>query len=93
MATFSPVLPHEPYPGYDAEMALRFAVSCLQCEPPAPCTLGCPQQADVPALMRWVGQAGCAGFSLRRWAQAQEEAAARAVLADISAAYNPELAA
>jgi NADPH-dependent glutamate synthase beta subunit-like oxidoreductase len=88
MNAFSPVLTPEPYPGYDAEIALRFAVSCLQCEPPAPCTQACPQGADVPALMRWVGQAGCAGFSLRRWAQAQEEAAERAVVSDISDSYN-----
>jgi hypothetical protein len=38
--------------------------------------------------MRWVGQAGCAGFSLARWAQAQEAAAERDVIADISDSFN-----
>ncbi len=88
MDTQTPEILPEPYPGYDAEIALRFALSCLDCLSPAPCIAGCPQNADIPTVMRWIGQAGCAGFSLERWAEAQGEHAAAEIASQINAAYR-----
>jgi hypothetical protein len=78
----------EPYPGYDAEVAVRFALSCLQCPDPAPCVSHCQQGADIPGVMRWIGQTGCAGFSLMNWARLQDEAAASQTAGELCAAYN-----
>jgi hypothetical protein len=57
----------DPYLGYDARQVARYASACLQCRPPAPCTLACPRGADVPGVMRVAGQAACEGLSLTRW--------------------------
>lgn len=77
----------EPYPGYDAEIAVQFALSCLQCDDPAPCITNCRQHADIRGVMRWIGQTGCEGFSLTRWAALQEEAAERQTARAITNAY------
>ncbi len=78
----------EPYPGYNSDIAVRFALSCLQCLDPAPCQVNCPQGADVRGVMRWIGQTGCAGFSLARWAAAQEEMATQQVTAQVAERYR-----
>lgn len=78
----------EPYPGYDAEIAMRFALSCLQCADPAPCISNCRQHADIRGVMRWIGQNGCEGFSITRWATLIEEAAERQAAAAVTEAYN-----
>jgi hypothetical protein len=78
----------EPYPGYDAEVALRFALSCLQCPDPAPCISNCRQNADIRGVMRWVGQNGCAGFSLTRWAALLDETAERQAATALTETYN-----
>jgi Fe-S-cluster-containing dehydrogenase component len=78
----------EPYPGNDADLAIRFALSCLQCLDPAPCTANCPQGADVRGVMRWIGQTGCAGFSLARWAAAHEQPPEQQVTEHLFEKYN-----
>lgn len=78
----------EPYAGHDAESALRFALACLQCADPAPCIAHCPQQADIRGVMRWIGQRGCEGFSLTRWAAMQDEHAERLAAEAVTYAYN-----
>ncbi len=84
----TPIVEAEPYPGYDVDLAIRFALSCLQCLDPAPCTTNCPQGVDVRGVMRWIGQTGCAGFSLARWAAAQERFAERQVTEQLCEKYN-----
>jgi len=78
----------EPYPGYDAEIAMQFALSCLQCADPAPCITNCRQHADIRGMMRWIGQAGCEGFSILRLAALRDEQAARQTAEAVTAAYN-----
>lgn len=71
-----------------AQAAMRWAVCCAQCEDPAPCTAACPQRADIPAVMRWLGQSGCAGFSPERWRAVCEQVAEQEAAAAIAAVYN-----
>jgi hypothetical protein len=88
VSRYVPATDSEPFPGCEAEAALSIAAACLLCGAPAPCTLACPQQAAVPAVMRWIGRNGCAGFSLQRWAAACEAAERRYITDQIAAAYN-----
>jgi len=78
----------EPYPGYDAEIAVQFALSCLQCADPAPCITNCRQHADIRGIMRWIGETGCQGFSIRRLAALRDEQAEREAIGAVAAAYN-----
>ncbi len=72
----------------EAEAAVRWALSCVQCGDPAPCTAGCPQQADIPAVMRWLGRSGCTGFSRERWLAVCEQVAEQEAASAIADAYN-----
>ena len=60
-------MPKDPYLGYDAVQVAHAAAACLQCIYPAPCTLACGHQADIPGVMRLAGQAACEGLALQRW--------------------------
>jgi NADPH-dependent glutamate synthase beta subunit-like oxidoreductase len=57
----------DPSLGYDALEVARMASACLQCVSPAPCTLACSRQADIPRVMRLAGQAARDGLQLTRW--------------------------
>lgn len=78
----------EPFPGYDAEIAKRFAMTCLQCAYPAPCMVACPHNANVPGMLRWVTAVGCSSGTLQTWVAAQEQVAVAQVEEQICAAYN-----
>ncbi len=80
--------PRDPYLGYDAERAARLAAACLQCLPPAPCTLACPRGGDLPRLVRLVGQAACEGLALPRWFQDEEQVESDRICDAIADAYN-----
>ncbi len=84
----TPIVEPEPYPACDADLAVRFALACLQCLDPAPCTVSCPQGADVRGVMRWIGQTGCAGFSLARWAAARDRVAEQQAAQQVFETYN-----
>jgi NADPH-dependent glutamate synthase beta subunit-like oxidoreductase len=81
------MIPKDPYREYDAAEAARMVLSCLDCDP-APCTLNCPQHADIRAVMQLTRQAACAGLPLVRWFRSPEEIAAAAVSDQICDAYN-----
>lgn len=60
-------LPKDPYLGYDPHQMMRLAAACLQCAAPAPCTVACRREADIPRVIRLAGQAACEGLALSRW--------------------------
>ncbi|OGO15442.1 MAG: hypothetical protein A2Y93_07930 [Chloroflexi bacterium RBG_13_68_17] len=80
--------PRDPYLGYDAEQAACMAAACLQCLPPAPCTLACPRGSDLPRLVRLVGQAACEGLSLPRWFRDEEQVESARICDAITDSYN-----
>lgn len=81
-------IPKNPYLGYDAQEIARVAGACLQCRAPAPCTLVCPRQTDIPRVMGLAGQAACEGLNLTRWFWEQERVEAARICDQISDAYN-----
>ena len=81
-------VPNDPYLGYEAAAVARAAAACLQCTPPAPCTLSCPQQTDIPGVMRMAGRAACEGLSLIRWFQDHERVESARICDAISDSYN-----
>lgn len=81
-------LPKDPYLGYDAVKAARAATACLQCASPAPCTLACPREADIPRVMRIAGQAACEGLQLTRWFWDEERVESARICDAITDAYN-----
>ena len=81
-------IPNDPYLGYDAVDVARTASACLQCPSPAPCTLSCSRQADIPRVMRLVGQAACEGLQLTRWLWEDERVEAARISDAITDAYN-----
>ena len=81
-------VPNDPYLGYDAIEIARMASACLQCNTPAPCTLSCSRQADIPRVMRLAGQAACEGLQLTRWFWEEERIEAARITDSISDVYN-----
>lgn len=81
-------IPKDPYLGYQAPQVARQAVACLHCAPPAPCTLACPNQSDIPGVMRLAGHAACEGLALRRWFCDQERVEAARITDAITDVYN-----
>ena len=81
-------LPRDPYLGYDVRQVARMAVSCLQCASPAPCTLACAREADIPRVMRMAGQAACEGLALSRWFWDEERVQAARITDAICDTYN-----
>jgi NADPH-dependent glutamate synthase beta subunit-like oxidoreductase len=81
-------IPKDPYLGHDAVDVVRMASACLHCPPPAPCTLSCAHQADIPRVMRLAGQAACEGLHLTRWFWDEESIASARICDDITDAYN-----
>jgi hypothetical protein len=81
-------IPRDPYLGYDALRVARMAAACLQCSAPAPCTLACSHQTDIPAVMRLAGQAACEGLSLPRWFWDRDRVEAARITDAIAEAYN-----
>lgn len=78
----------DPYLGYDAIEVARLAAACLQCPHPAPCTLTCPREADIPRVMRLAGQAACEGLVLTRWFYDRERVEAARICDAITDSYN-----
>jgi NADPH-dependent glutamate synthase beta subunit-like oxidoreductase len=78
----------DPYLGYDARQVAHMASACLQCASPAPCTLACSREADIPRVMRLAGQAACEGLSLARWFWDEERVQAARITNDICDTYN-----
>jgi NADPH-dependent glutamate synthase beta subunit-like oxidoreductase len=81
-------IPKDPYLGYDAENVARMAAACLHCPHPAPCTLACPREADIPRVIRLAGQAACEGLSLTRWFWDRERVETTRITDAITGAYN-----
>ena len=81
-------LPRDPYLGYDTLNVARAAAACLQCGAPAPCTLACGHQTDIPRVMRLAGQAACEGLALTRWLLDQEQVEAARLADEICDSYN-----
>jgi NADPH-dependent glutamate synthase beta subunit-like oxidoreductase len=80
-------IPKDPYLGYEPEPIARLAAACLQCPAPAPCTLACNRQADIPRVIRLAGQAACEGLALRRWFMDREAVEASRITDAIADAY------
>lgn len=81
-------VPKDPYLGYEASRVARLAAACLQCQPPTPCTLACPNQADIPDVMRLAGHAACEGLALPRWLWDRERVEAAKITDAIADSYN-----
>lgn len=81
-------IPKDPYLGYDAVSAARAAAACLHCASPAPCTMSCPREADIPGVMRLAGQAACEGLQLSRWFWDEDRIEAARICDTISDSYN-----
>jgi NADPH-dependent glutamate synthase beta subunit-like oxidoreductase len=81
-------IPKDPYLGYEAPKVAREAAACLHCASPAPCTMACPNQSDIPGVMRLAGHAACEGLALRRWSYNQERVEASRITDAITDAYN-----
>jgi NADPH-dependent glutamate synthase beta subunit-like oxidoreductase len=81
-------VPSDPYLGYEAFAVARAAAACLQCTPPAPCTLSCSQNTDIPGVMRLAGQAACEGLSLSRWFQVDEQVESARICDAINDSYQ-----
>ena len=80
--------PRDPYLGYDSLQVSRAAAACLQCGAPAPCTLACGHQTDIPHVMRLAGQAACEGLVLTRWFLDSEQVEAARLADEICDSYN-----
>jgi hypothetical protein len=78
----------EPYPGYDAEMGLWFALSCFRAAGFAPDVPLCPQAHDLDALRRWIELSGCGGSALGCWTLATDRLAERPVAEALTETYN-----
>lgn len=65
-------LPTNPNLGFDAVEVAKQAPARLQSFSPAPGTLSCPGEADIPRIMRLAGQSACEGLQLTRWFWDQE---------------------
>ena len=81
-------IPKDPYLGYNPSLVARAASACLQCQPAAPCTLACPNQAAIPSVMRVAGHAACEGLSITRWFQSREYVETARISDAISDSYN-----
>ena len=81
-------IPNDPYLGFDAGQITRLASACFQCRPPAPCTLACPREADIPSVIRLAGHAACEGLSLTRWLWDRDQVEAARICDDITDVYN-----
>ncbi|HMK09755.1 MAG TPA: hypothetical protein VK449_12060 [Anaerolineales bacterium] len=81
-------IPRDPYLGYDPQTVARLAAACLQCGAPAPCTLACRRQADIPRVIRLAGQAACEGLALSRWFLDREDVEAARIGDAITDAYS-----
>ena len=88
MTVRMPTQTRDPYLGYDGLQVARAAAACLQCGAPAPCTLACGHQTDIPRVMRLAGQAACEGLALTRWFLDREQVEAARVADDICDCYN-----
>jgi NADPH-dependent glutamate synthase beta subunit-like oxidoreductase len=77
-----------PYLGYPAQEAAQQASACFQCGSPAPCTLACHNQSDIPGLIRLVGQAACEGLALARWFDSEEKIETARISDAITDCYN-----
>jgi hypothetical protein len=80
--------PQDPYLGFDAPGLARVAAACLHCPPPAPCTLACPNQSNIPAVMLLAGRAACEGLALTRWLWDRERVETARITDAIADAYN-----
>ena len=81
-------IPKDPYLGYDPQVVARLAAACLRCAVPAPCTLACQRQADIPRIVRLAGQAACEGLTLSRWFMDREQVEAARIGDAITDAYS-----
>ncbi|TFH35395.1 MAG: hypothetical protein E4G99_07380 [Anaerolineales bacterium] len=81
-------IPKDPYLGFDAQTVARMASACLHCPSPAPCSLSCSRQADIPRVMRLAGQAACEGLQLSRWFWDSERVEVGRICDAITDAYN-----
>lgn len=81
-------IPKDPYLGYDPQAVARLAAACLRCGAPAPCTLACSRQADIPRIVRLAGQAACEGLTLSRWFMDREAVEASRIADAITDAYS-----
>jgi hypothetical protein len=81
-------VPKDPYLGYDTLVIARMAAACLQCPSPAPCTLSCSRQTDIPRVMMLAGQAACEGLQLTRWFWDEERVETARICDAITDAYN-----
>ncbi|MCJ7512948.1 MAG: hypothetical protein MUO23_08255 [Anaerolineales bacterium] len=78
----------DPYLDFDSLQVARAAAACLQCGAPAPCTLACGHQTDIPRVMRLAGQAACEGLALTRWFWGTEQIEAARIADAITDSYN-----
>jgi hypothetical protein len=81
-------IPKNPYLGYDAHEVACMAAACLHCQPPAPCTLACPKEADISRILRLAGQAACQGLPLTRWFLDRDEVESAHIADQITDCYN-----
>ena len=81
-------IPKDPYLGYDPQAVARLGAACLRCSAPAPCTLACSRQADIPRVVRLAGQAACEGLALSRWFMDGEQVEAARIADAITDAYS-----
>lgn len=81
-------IPKDPYLGYDPQAVARLAAACLRCGAPAPCTVACSRQADIPRIVRLAGQAACEGLVLSRWFMDREQVEAARVADAITDSYS-----
>lgn len=88
MQTDLPRVETEPYPGYDAELGLWFALSCFQHAGFAHDVPLCPQATDLDALRRWIELCGCGGSALACWTLATDRLAEHAVTTALCEAYD-----
>ena len=81
-------IPKDPYLGYDPQAVARLGAACLRCSAPAPCTLACSRQADIPRVVRLAGQAACEGLALSRWFMDREQVEAARIADAMTDAYS-----
>src|SRR3990172_8680162 len=81
-------VPKDPYLGYDPQAVARLAAACLRCAAPAPCTLACSRQADIPPVLRLAGQAAGEGVALSPWFMDGEQVEAARIADAITDAYS-----
>ena len=81
-------IPKDPYLGYDPQAVARLAAACLRCPAPAPCSLACSREADIPRIVRLAGQAACEGLVMSRWFMDHEQVEAARIADAITDAYS-----